>query len=102
MTEEQFFHGDPMLCKAYREAWEIKTKYERDLSNWRAWLMGGYVYQVMGDMASAYNSLKPKRPVDYLKKPFPIEENATPKETDDNPLFDYMMQFMKKHNERKN
>ena len=97
MTEDEYFRGDPALCKAYREAWKIKTKFERDTANWKAWLLGGYVYQTMGLMAGTYNSLKPQKPGDYLKKPFTFEDE---KKKEDNPLFEYMMQFMKKHNER--
>lgn len=98
MTEEQFFHGDPALCKAYRDAWEQRQKYERDMSNWRCWLMGGYVYQAMCLTAPAFNSLKPHKPGDYPSEPIKFDD----KQTEQNPLFEYMKSYADRHNKQRN
>lgn len=96
MTETNYFHGDPALCKAYRDAWKEKQKRLEQLANWSAWLMGGYVYQVMVRTAPAFNSLKPRQPSNYLEKPLEwSDKKESPK---DDSLFEYMTSFMKRHN----
>lgn len=78
MTEDAYFHGDPSLCKAYREAWKNKQQYQEELLNWAAWIMGGYVYQTLCLTAPTFNSLKPQRPGSYLKKPLGFEKEDEP------------------------
>lgn len=98
MTEEQYFRGDPALKKAYRKSWKIRQKYDRDLSNYKMWLMGGYVYQAMVLTAPTFNSIKPHKPMEYLEKPFDLEPKEKPKE---NPLFEYMKSYAERHNKQR-
>ena len=96
MTESAFFEGDPALCKAYREAWKNREKHRVERENWAAWLMGGYVYTAMVLTAPAFNSLKPHKPADYMKKP--MELTGISEEKKDDSLFEYMTAFMRRHN----
>ena len=86
------------MKKAYRESWKIRQKYDRDLSNYKMWLMGGYVYQAMVLTAPTFNSIKPHKPMEYLEKPFDLEPKEKPKE---NPLFEYMKSYAERHNKRR-
>lgn len=88
MSEDAYFYGDPALKKAYRDAWKLKQEYKQNYDNWYAWLLGGYVYQAVGDLAPAFNSLKPKKPTPYLDKPFDMKPLAdTPQEEDPSKTF---------------
>ena len=43
MTYEQFWYGEPILAKQYREA-EI---YRRENRNYEAWLQGLYIHRAV-------------------------------------------------------
>ena len=47
MTPEQFWDGDPLLAKYYRQADEIKWKRK----NQELWLQGMYIYDALCDVA---------------------------------------------------
>lgn len=66
MTPQEFWDGDPALCKAYREAWMAR----QSISNAEQWRMGAYVYNAVG---AAVASCLDKDAHEYLKEPFPLE-----------------------------
>jgi hypothetical protein len=47
MTPEQFWDGDPLLAKHYRQADQIKRKRK----NQELWLQGMYIYEALCDVA---------------------------------------------------
>lgn len=96
MTEDNYFHGDPALCKAYRDAWNGKVKYQEELINWSAWLMGGYVYQTMCLVAPTYNSLKPQRPGNYPTEPLGLHGEQKSEDT----TKDFLMRWAAKVNSK--
>ena len=65
-----YWHGDPKLAKAYREADKLRLQRE----NQRLWLQGAYIYNIMVSVAPTYNSLKPHDPLPYMEHPIPITE----------------------------
>lgn len=66
MTAEEFWHGDLRLCKAYRDAYEIKLE-NRYVAEWRA---GLYMFEALRSAAPAYREFSkgeshafPERPL---------------------------------------
>ena len=72
MTYEQFWDGDPMLAKYYRQAEEIKIERK----NQELWLQGLYVYEALCDVAPILQAMAKKgtkaRP--YTDQPYAITE----------------------------
>ena len=73
MSYELYWHGEPNLVKAYREANELRV----DRMNYEAWLQGLYVYQAVGALYPVFNPFsKQKKAEEYLKEPIVITERA--------------------------
>lgn len=73
MTYEQYWNGDPMLVKYFRQADEMK--YER--KNQELWLQGMYVYYALGAvMPVAKGHEQPK----YPDKPFSLTDKQRKKD----------------------
>lgn len=73
MSYELYWHGEPNLVKAYREADEMRV----DRMNYEAWLQGLYVYQAVGALYPVFNPFsKQKKAEEYLKEPIVITERA--------------------------
>ena len=73
MSYELYWHGEPNLVKAYREAEEMRV----DRMNYEAWLQGLYVYQAVGALYPVFNPFsKQKKAEEYLKEPIVITERA--------------------------
>ena len=72
MTYEQFWDGDPMLAKYYREAEEIRTERK----NQELWLQGMYIYEALCDVAPVLHSFAKRgtKPAKYSESPYPITE----------------------------
>ena len=65
MTYDDYWNGDPWMCRAYRKAYEIK----KDEFNANAWLQGFYNFvAVQTAVGNAFRD-KGKRPHKYLEKP---------------------------------
>lgn len=62
MTEEQFWHGDPRLCKAYRQAHKLRIEQR----NQELWLQGLYNYDAV---AVALGNALSKHKQKYIKEP---------------------------------
>lgn len=72
MTEEQYWDGDPLLTKSYREAEEIRT----DKMNQQAWLQGMYVYDAILRTSPVLHAFGKKgaKPKPYPEEPYPLNE----------------------------
>ena len=70
MTYEQFWEGDPMLCKYYREAEEIRNEKK----NQELWLQGMYIYEALCDASPILHAFAKKgtKPQPFSDKPYPI------------------------------
>ena len=80
MTYHEYWDGDSMMAKYFREAEERK----RERENYNAWLQGVYIYEALLDASPALNALsKKKKPYPYRKSPIPITEAETRRQKDE-------------------
>lgn len=72
MTWEQFWYDDPLIAKAYREAYELKQKQE----NYSAWLQGAYIYDALCAVSPVMRAFAKggTRPAPYVKKPYGMDD----------------------------
>ena len=77
MTPEQYWDGDPLLAKYYRQADEIKQRRK----NQDMWLQGMYIYEALCDVAPILQAFAKKgtKPIPYPDHPYSI----TSKEKED-------------------
>jgi hypothetical protein len=77
MTPEQYWDGDPLLAKYYRQADELKQKRK----NQEMWLQGMYIYEALCDVAPIFHAFAKKgtKPTPYSDHPYSI----TAKERED-------------------
>jgi hypothetical protein len=70
MTYEQFWDGDPMLVKYYREAEEIRNEKK----NQELWLQGMYIYEALADISPVLHAFAKKgtKPQPYTETPYAI------------------------------
>ena len=70
MTYEQFWDGDPMLCKYYREAEEMRNEKK----NQELWLQGMYIYEALCDISPVLHVFAKKgtKPQPYSDTPYAI------------------------------
>lgn len=99
MSYDEYWNGDAESCVAYRRARDERLKLE-DAMLWR---QGLYVYHAICDAAPLFNPLKPKKPKDYIEKPFGFEK-PKPKEEQSEAGFNFVKAWadrvnkMRKHN----
>lgn len=71
MSYTEYFEGDSLLPKYFREAYRIK----REVDDYDAWLQGVYVYQAVD--CAIYNNpplmKRGKEPRQYFKEPFSMQ-----------------------------
>jgi hypothetical protein len=74
MTPEQYWDGDPWLCKAYRR----KAEFDKERLNEQLWLQGMYIYEALADVAQLFNGMvtKPKL-LPYPTEPYPLSGTAS-------------------------
>lgn len=72
MTPEQYWDGDGMLCKYYREAYDIKRKQR----NTELWLQGAYIYEALCDVAPVLQAFAKKgtKVHPYAEEPYALSE----------------------------
>lgn len=71
MTAEQYWHGDPTLCKAYRKAEEIR----QERMNYEKWLQGSYIYEAVCAASPLFNPMSKRgKPFPYPKKPYEFKK----------------------------
>ena len=82
MSADEYWNGDCMLVKAYREAY----KYKREMENQRLWLQGLYVYEAIYKLAPVLNpnTKKGTKLEQYSEEPYALtkEEIERRKERD--------------------
>lgn len=66
MTPEDYWHGDPKVTAAYREAYKIR-KEER---NWEMWLQGLYNYHAFS--IALNNAFNKDKKLEYMDRPLDI------------------------------
>lgn len=71
MTYEQYWDGDVLAHKAYRDAEKMRV---RDM-NFYSWLQGLYVYEAIADLSPALKAFSKGRAKPYSKEPFPLFED---------------------------
>lgn len=76
MSYAEYWDGDPSLPRYYREAYQIKQKYD----NYNMWLQGLYVYDAFGVVL--YNAFRKKnaKTQNYPDKPYEFEKSSKKKE----------------------
>ena len=81
MTYEQFWEGDPMLVKYYRQAEEIRN----DRKNQELWLQGMYIYEALCDVSPVLHSMAKKgtKPHPYSERPYAITEKQRKREVEE-------------------
>ena len=70
MTPEQYWDGDPMLAKYYREADELRRKRRNE----ELWLQGMYIYEALCDVSPVLRAFAKRgtKPVPYADHPYAI------------------------------
>lgn len=76
MSSDEYWNGDAQACVAYRKAYEEKLELQDSM----LWRQGLYIYHAMCAVAPYFNSIKPRKPEDYLASPFGIKEKKKPQE----------------------
>ncbi len=65
MTAEEYWYGDPLLCRAYHEAFDMKM----DIQNQLMWTQGFYVHNaVSASISQAFNKKASDR-MKYMEEP---------------------------------
>ena len=77
MTYDQYWNGDCLLVKYYREAFDIRKKRENEL----LWLQGAYIYDALCAVSPVLHAFAKTgtKPLPYLETPYPL----TKKESED-------------------
>ena len=68
MTYEQYWDGDVLAHKAFREAKKLRLAEANQL----AWLQGMYVYEVLMDVTPYLKAFSKGRPKPYPKEPYDL------------------------------
>lgn len=81
MTYEQFWEGDPILAKCYREADEIKAERK----NQELWLQGMYIYEALCDVSPVLHAFAKRgtKANPYSERPYAITEKQIRKEAEE-------------------
>lgn len=73
MTYDEFWHGDIMLPKYYREAYKLRQKEDE----WRRWRQGAYFYDALMRVAPVMRANFGKgevKPGKYPEEPWPLTQ----------------------------
>ena len=99
MPPEEYWHGDAQSCVAYRKAHEERQK----MQDVYAWRQGLYIYHALCCVAPYFNSIKPRKPDEYIK-PFSMKEEIKPQETEtnDTPAIAFVKAWANKVNAKRN
>lgn len=104
LSFEQYWDGDCLLAKYYREAHELKQKRR----NQELWMQGLYIYEALADLAPILRSFnnKPQKAEPYPSEPFPLtpKEIREKKEREQKAAYEQIksrfMGFMTAHNQK--
>lgn len=73
MPLNEYWECDPLVYGAYRQSYKIKQEAE----NYKAWLMGRYVYDAIGSLAPILRPNMTGQTVKaqaYLAEPYPVTQ----------------------------
>lgn len=94
MTYEDFWDGDPLIAKYYREAEELRNAKR----NTELWLQGMYVYEAIIDIAPILHAFSKKgaRAKPYPDRPYPLssKERKQAKIRNERAIHDKGLRFM--------
>lgn len=78
MTPDEFWKGEPLLAKWYRESFRMK----RDMMNEQRWLQGMYIYDALCDAAPLFRSFTKRgtRASPYPKEPYQLHYRGESKD----------------------
>lgn len=81
MTPEQYWDGDCLLVKYYRQAEEIRNERR----NQELWLQGMYIYEAICDVSPILHAFAKKgaKPHPYPSKPYAISEKQIRQEREE-------------------
>ena len=81
MTYEQYWNGDPMLVKYYRQADEMRN----DRRNQELWLQGMYIYEALCDVAPIFQAMGKKgtKAHPYPERPYPLTEKQRKRDAEE-------------------
>lgn len=70
MTPEQYWDGDPMLAKYYREADAIRKKRRNE----ELWIQGMYIYEALCDVSPVMHAFAKRgtKPTPYTDHPYAL------------------------------
>lgn len=71
MTAQEYWRGDPYLCKFYRE----KYRLEKDRLNQQLWLQGLYFYTAIGSALAGAFGKSHSEAQKYPSKPFSLSDD---------------------------
>lgn len=93
MSSDEYWNGDAQACVAYRKA----HKERLELQDAMMWRQGLYVYHAMCCVAPYFNSIKPRKPEEYLTHPFGVIDKRK-SETKPDPALEYMKAWAERVN----
>lgn len=76
MSSDEYWNGDAQACVAYRKAYQERL----ELQDAMLWRQGLYIYHALCCVAPYFNSIKPRKPEDYVSAPFGIRQKRVPQE----------------------
>ena len=78
MTPEQYWDGDPMLAKYYREADKIRRKRRNE----ELWIQGMYIYEALCDVSPVMHAFAKRgtKPAPYPDHPYALTADERVKE----------------------
>ncbi len=86
MSSDEYWNGDAQACVAYRKAYKEKLQ----LQDAMAWRQGLYVYHALCCVAPYFNSIKPRKPEEYIDHPFGIVTNHETEQKEDEKAIEFM------------
>lgn len=69
MTYEQYWYGDPLMARAFYEAYQIK----KDLVNDTAWLNGLYTFRALSATVGNLGKKRGSKPIEYPGEPIELK-----------------------------
>ena len=84
MSVDEFWDGEPILAKVYREAHEMRN----EIRNQELWMQGLYNYRafssVIESLAYGFSGGKGSKPSKYPERPYPLSEHDKEQELERN------------------
>lgn len=82
MSSDEYWNGDARVCRAYRRKREEELKLQDEM----LWRQGAYIYQALICVAPYFNSIKPRKPEEYIKPFSYMADEQKKRETEQNQI----------------